>query len=296
MKKTNAYQVITDRIIGLLKAGTVPWHKPWKGGGPVKNLVSKRAYRGINQFLLGCSDYASPFWLTFNQAKKLGGSVKKGEKSTPVVFWKLLESEDQETGEKKEIPVLRYYRVFNLEQTEGIKGPEPEEVKEKPFTPIERCEQVMRNMPNPPRVQYKKQAAWYRPSVDLINLPKPESFESESEFYCTWFHEAAHSSGAKHRLNRPSLTDMCPFGSTNYSKEELVAEMTAAFLCGETGIENQTIDNSAAYINGWLKKLRNDEKLVIFAAAQAQKAMDYILGGQEISSKASERPAIKPAA
>ena len=285
MKKTNAYQVITDRIIGLLKAGTVPWHKPWKGGGPVKNLVSKRAYRGINQFLLGCSDYASPFWLTFNQAKNLGGSVKKGEKSTPVVFWKLLETEDQETGEKKEIPVLRYYRVFNLEQTEGIEGPEPEEQKLREFTPIERCEQIMRNMPNPPRVQYKKQVAWYRPSDDLINLPKPESFESESEFYCTWFHEAAHSSGAKHRLNRSTLTDMCPFGSTNYSKEELVAEMTAAFLCGETGIENQTIDNSAAYINGWLKKLRKDEKLVIHVAAQAQKAVDYILGGQELSSR-----------
>ena len=285
MKKINAYQVITDRIIGLLKSGTVPWHKPWKGGGPVKNLVSKRAYRGINQFLLGCSDYASPFWLTFNQAKKLGGSVKKGEKSTPVVFWKLLETEDQEAGEKKEIPVLRYYRVFNIEQTEGIEGPEPEAQEQREFTPIERCEQVMKNMPNPPRVQYKKQAAWYRPSDDLINLPKPESFESESEFYCTWFHEAAHSSGAKHRLNRPSLIDMCPFGSTNYSKEELVAEMTAAFLCGETGIENQTIDNSAAYINGWLKKLRNDEKLVIHAAAQAQKAVDYILGGQELSSR-----------
>ena len=285
MKKTNAYQVITDRIIGLLKAGTVPWHKPWKGGGPVKNLVSKRAYRGINQFLLGCSDYASPFWLTFNQAKKLGGSVKKGEKSTPVVFWKLLESEDQETGEKKEIPVLRYYRVFNLEQTEGIEGPEPEEQELGEFTPIERCEQIIRNMPNPPKIQHRRQAAWYRPSQDLVNMPKPESFESAEEYFCTLYHELSHSTGAEFRLNRPTLTDMCPFGSTNYSKEELVAEMAAAFLCGKTGIENQTIDNSAAYINGWLKKLRNDEKLVIFAAAQAQKAVDYILGGKELSSR-----------
>ena len=296
MKKTNAYQVITDRIIGLLKAGTVPWHKPWKGGGSVKNLASRRSYRGINQFLLGCSEYASPYWLTFNQAKKLGGSVKKGEKSTPVVFWKLLEKEDGETGEKKEIPVLRYYRVFNLEQTEGVEGPETEEAQENPFTPIERCEQVMKNMPNPPRIQYNIQAAWYKPSEDLINLPKPESFDNPEEFYSTWFHESGHAVGHKSRLNRPTLTDMCPFGSTNYSKEELVAEMTAAFLCGETGIENQTIDNSAAYINGWLKKLRKDEKLVIHAAAQAQKAVDYILGGQKDLQEGGEQQKTQAAA
>ena len=278
MKKTNAYKVITDRIIGLLKAGAVPWHKPWKGGGPVKNLVSQKAYRGINQFLLGCSDYASPFWLTFNQAKKLGGSIGKGEKSTPVVFWKLLEKKDAETGEKKEIPVLRYYRVFNLEQASGIQGPEPEDQDQQEFTPIEQCELVLHNMPNPPRIQHKRQAAWYRPDEDLVNIPKPESFETPASYYAVIFHELSHASGAKHRLNRPTLTDMCPFGSTNYSKEELVAEMSAAFLCGATGIENTTIDNSAAYIKGWLKKLRKDEKLVIHAAAQAQKASDYILG------------------
>jgi antirestriction protein ArdC len=278
MEKTNAYQVITDRIICLLKAGSVPWHKPWKGGGEAKNLVSMRGYRGINRFLLNAANYASPFWLTYIQAKNLGGHIGKGEKSTPVVFWKLLEKEDDQTGEIKEIPVLRYYRVFNLEQAEGIEAPEPEVAERQEFTPIERCEQLVAGMPNPPKIQYKSQAAWYRPKQDLVNMPKPESFDSPEEVYSCLYHELAHSSGHKSRLNRSTLTDMCPFGSTNYSKEELVAEMCAAFLCGVTGIENQTIDNSAAYINGWLKRLRNDDKLVVFAAAQAQKAADYIQG------------------
>ncbi len=278
MNRNAAYQVITERIISLLETGTVPWHKPWKGGGEAKNLVSMRGYRGINRFLLNAASYGSPFWLTYIQAKNLGGFIKKGQKSTPVVFWKLLEKEDEQTGEIKEIPVLRYYRVFNLEQTDGIQVPEPEMVEQQEFKPIERCEQLVASMPNPPKIQYKSQAAWYRPKEDLINMPRPESFDSPQEVYSGLFHELAHSSGHKSRLNRPTLTDMCPFGSTNYSKEELVAEMCAAFLCGVTGIENQTIDNSAAYIKGWLKRLRNDDKLVVFAAAQAQKAADYIQG------------------
>ena len=288
MKRNSAYQLITERIISLLQEGTVPWHKPWKGGGEAKNLVSKRPYRGINRFLLNAASYGSPFWLTYNQARKLGGFVRKGEKSTPVVFWKLLEREDRETGETREFPVLRYYRVFNLEQAEEIEPPREEEIEVQKFEPIVRCERLVANMPNPPRIQYKRQAAWYQPKEDLVNMPKPESFESPHEFYSCLYHELAHSSGHKSRLDRSTLTDMCPFGSTNYSKEELVAEMAAAFLCGETGIENQTIDNSAAYISGWLKRLHKDDKLVIFAAAQAQKAADYILGGKYLANTNGE--------
>ena len=184
------------------------------------NIISKRGYRGINRFLLNVASYGNPYWMTFNQAKKLGGSIKKGEKSTPVVFWKLMEKEDAKTGEKKEIPALRYYRVFNLEQTEGIEGPETAEIEEQPFEPIERCEQLVAGMPNPPRLQHLRQSAWYRPSQDLVNMPKPESFESSEEYYSTLFHELAHATGHESRLKRPTLTDMAPFGSTNYSKEE----------------------------------------------------------------------------
>lgn len=278
--KNDAYQVITDRIVELLEQGTVPWHKPWQGGGEAKNLVSKRPYRGINRFLLNMASYASPFWLTFNQAQKLGGHVKKGEKSTPVVFWKWLEKENPETGEVERRPCLRYYRVFNLEQTEGLEHPASEEAEPTIFTPIERCEQLLAGMKDKPFIQHEQQAAWYSPSRDLINLPKPESFESPEEFYSTLYHEAGHWTGAKHRLNRPTLTDMAPFGSTNYSKEELVAEMTAAMLCAVTGIENKTIDNSAAYLQGWLDRLKKDRRLVVTAAAQAQRAADYVQFGR----------------
>ena len=273
-----AYQVITDRILELLEQGIVPWRKPWKGGGEAKNLISQKGYRGVNRFLLNVANYASPFWLTFKQAQKVGGHIKKGEKSTPVVFWKLLEKENPKTGEQKNIPVLRYYRVFNLEQTRGIKAPEEEGMDAQPFTPIQRCEQLVAVMPSPPRIQHKRQAAFYNSALDLVNLPKPESFESAEEYYSTLFHELTHATGHKSRLNRPSLVEVSKFADPSYAREELVAEMGSSFLCGRTGIETATLDNSAAYINNWLKRLRNDSRLVVQAAAQAQKAADYIRG------------------
>ena len=276
--KKNVYQIVTDRIIELLEQGTVPWHKPWSGGVGPMNMLSKRPYRGINHFLLNVAAFASPYWLTLNQANRMGGRIKKGEKSTIVVFWKVVERKNEETGKTEERPVLRYYRVFNFEQTDGINMPDEGKPEEKPFTPIEHCESIVKAIPNPPKIQHKSQAAWYKPKKDLVNMPKPESFESAEEYYSTLFHEAAHSTGHESRLNRLTLNEMAPFGSTNYSKEELVAELCAAMLCGETGIVNSTIDNSASYINGWLQKLKKDNKLVVTAAAQAQKAADYITG------------------
>ena len=277
-EKNNAYAVVTDRIIELLEQGTVPWHKPWSGGGLARNLVSKKTYRGINCFLLNITGFGSPFWMTFNQARKLGGHIRQGEKSMPVVFWKWIEVEDRETGEVVERPFLRYYRVFNLEQTEGITVPAEESPKDRPFSPIEACERIVQGMPNKPMAQHVYPAAWYKPSLDLVNMPRPETFDKPESYYATLFHELAHATGHVSRLNRPTLVDMAPFGSTNYSKEELVAEMTAAMLCGVAGIENQVIDNSAAYIQGWLKKLKDDRKLVVQAAGLAQRAADHIQG------------------
>ena len=275
-QRASAYQVITDRIISLLEQGTVPWQKPWTGSDEAMSLVTQKAYRGINRFLLNISGYACPYWATLRQINKMGGKVQKGEKSTPIVFWKWLEKKDQETGEVKQLPVLRYYWVFNIEQTEGIKVPEPDKPAERKFTPIEQCEIIIEYMPNRPVIQHKVQAAWYRPSADLINMPLPETFKNDESYYSTLFHELAHATGHESRLNRATLTDMAPFGTSNYSREELVAEMTASMLCGETGIINQTIQNSAAYIQGWLGKLRGDSRLVVQAAAQAQKAADCI--------------------
>lgn len=286
MRKTDAYQVITDRILALLEAGTVPWHKPWNAEtGMPKNLASGKPYRGINVFMLGTQHYGSPYWLTFKQCKAPGGSVKRGEKSTPVVFWKISEyqheNDDGETETRKSF-LLRYYNVFNVEQCEGIDAPTVEDV-EHDHEPIPHCEQIVTGMPNAPSIEHREAQAYFRPRTDTVNMPKLSLFDTPEEYYSTLFHELTHSTGHKSRLNRKTLTDICPFGSINYSKEELCAEMGAAYLCGTTGIENRTIDKSAAYINGWLAKLRRDPKVLVNAAAQAQKAADHIMA-MEVTS------------
>jgi len=267
------YQFITDRIIAQLEKGVVPWKQPWIGGAP-RNLVSKKAYRGINVLLLTMRGYGNPYWVTFKQAKDRGGSVKKGEKSTPVVFWKLLEKEDEE-GNIEEIPLLRYYRVFNLEQCQGIK--DPLEEKKKDIPPLESCEEIITNMPNSPVIEHEKTRASYSPSKDTVNMPSRNLFNSPETYYSTFFHELTHSTGHETRLNRKSITELSLYGSHEYSKEELVAEMGACFLSNHAGIDQPTFENSAAYISGWLSKLKGDPKMVINAAKEAQKAADFIL-------------------
>lgn len=304
--RPDVYQLITDRIIERLEAGDVPWQKPWRGGEPPQNLVTRKAYRGINVFLLTAAGFTSPYWLTYRQAESLGGHVKKGAKGYPVVFWKFLDymgagtettaGADQDGGgagtRARGIPFLRYYTVFNLEQCEGIRAPKAAAgADHRPFTPIEACERIVAGMPNAPRIQHGEPQAYYRPGLDVVNMPARELFKGEEEYYSTLFHELTHSTGHESRLDRPTLTDACAFGSTNYSKEELVAEMGAAFLCGVAGIENRTVDNSAAYLRSWLRRLRDDRKLLVQAAAQAQKAADYITGRQP-----AEQPEARPRA
>ena len=271
------YQMITDRILSLLEQGTIPWHKPWNGGGSPKNLISKKNYRGINNFLLSCAPYKSPYFLTFNQIKEKGGTVRKGEKGLPVIFWKPLEFKDKETEKTKKIFMLKYYTVFNAEQCDNIKTPESEETPLN-FNPISECENILNNMPQRPVVEYGGKGACYQPSTDKITMPDQQSFKSEEEFYSTLFHEIIHSTGHQSRVNREGVTTPHFFGSHEYSKEELVAEFGASFLCGNAGIENRIIDNSAAYIQSWSKKLRDNNKWLICAASQAQKAADFVLG------------------
>ncbi len=275
----NVYEIITDRILDQLEKGCVPWQKPWSGGGFPQNLVSKKEYRGINTFLLSASGYSSPYFMSYAQAQKLGGHVRKDEKGFPVIYWKILEKEDKKTEKVIKIPMLRYYTVFNLLQTENISANKiPANMKRKNIPVLECCEDVVSLMPDPPTICLEGGfRAVYFPQTDSVNMPSRDLFADSEKYYSTLFHELTHSSGHESRLNRSSLTDMCPFGLTNYSKEELVAEMGAAFLCGHVGIESKTIDNSAAYIQNWLRKLRKDMKLVVMAAAQAQKAADFIL-------------------
>lgn len=280
----NVYEVINSRIMELLERGEIPWHRPWNSQLSMpKNLVSKKEYRGVNVFMLACQQYGSPWWLTFKQVQERNGHVRKGEKSTPVIFWKFIDRKDSVEADSEDsvngkIPLLRYYSVFNAEQTEGVSLPADPEESVTPFSPIEKAEQIIANMPNVPDIQYGGNKAYYRPSSDTITLPPKHTFESPEEFYNTYFHELSHATGHESRLARKSILEPSFFGSHEYSKEELVAEMGAAFLCGFSGIEQKTIENSAAYIQGWLKVLKSSDKtLLVHAAAQAQKASDYIL-------------------
>ena len=280
------YEVITDRILERLEQGEVPWHKPWnvKAGFP-KNLISKKDYRGINVFLTGSQRYESPYWLTFRQAKELGGNVRKGEKGTPCIFWKWLDydKENQDTGEMevRHRPMLRYYTIFNVSQCDLPDGKVPEiEGLTNDFDPIPACEGIVDGMPNRPKVEHGKTRACYNNALDTVSMPNQERFEAPTQYYNVIFHELTHSTGHASRLDRPGITAGHAFGDQDYSKEELVAEMGASFLCGAAGIENDVIESNTGYIAGWLKSLKNDKKLVVMAAAQAQKAADHILNVQ----------------
>ena len=283
----NTYEIITDKIIKLLEQEIVPWRRPWSAAGLPRNLVSKKTYRGINLFLLSATKYASPYWMTFKQANQLGGSVRKGEHGEVIVFWKVDQVAESATGadmekveaDKRRRFVLRYFRVWNLEQCDlpqAVLDKLPK-IETHHHDPIEAAERIVREMPNAPVIQYGGSKAFYSPLTDRITLPSPELFTSIDEFYATLDHELLHSSGHRSRLNRDTLTEAAPFGSPAYVGEELVAEMGAAFLCAEAGISPTVIDNQAAYIQGWLAKLRGDKRLVVVAAAQAQRAADYIL-------------------
>jgi antirestriction protein ArdC len=279
------YAIVTEKIVSLLEQGIVPWRRPWTSTGLPRNLVSKKPYRGINHFLLSASKYVSPFWLTFRQANELGGSVRRGEQSTIIVFWKVDERPDQEAtdaaneeGTRRRF-LLRYYRVFNVEQCDL-----PQTVLDKlpkiethEHDPIDEAERIVAEMPQRPELQTGGSKAFYSSLSDRVTMPPRELFTTAEEYYATLLHEMTHSTGHPKRLARETITEAAPFGSATYSKEELCAEMGSAFLCAEAGISPVVIENQAAYLAGWLGKLRDDRKLLIHAAAQAQHAADYIL-------------------
>lgn len=276
---SKVYAIITEKILKALDAGTVPWRKPWIGSGLPKNIVSKKEYRGINILLLGMLPYKSSWWLTPKQVQKMGGTVKTEEKknSYPVIFWKWLEGKELDAkGNNKRIPFLRYYRVYNVTQCEGIDDPDAKQ-HDREHTPIEAADKLVAGFENKPEIQHKEQQAFYSHANDMVNMPVPESFESGEEYYTVLFHELVHSTGHKGRLDREGISGVGR-DREKHSKEELIAEMGAAFLAGIAGISESTIDNSASYIAGWRKKISEEPKLVVQAAANAQKAVDHIQG------------------
>lgn len=292
----DAYELVTNKIIESLEKGVAPWTRPWAfrlgGANGPRSMSTGRAYRGVNRFLLAIvaedRGYATQWWGTFNQIKKLGGHVRKGEKSTQVILWNVsvkdVEVSDPETGEKttekRKLFFLRTFNVFNAAQCDGL----PEKytgapAKPEGWNPIENAEKLVAQMQKRPEIRDGGDRAFYHLLDDYIGMPSRGQFADPESYYATLFHEMTHSTGHKTRLGRHHESDfqMHNFGDENYSREELVAEMGSAFLCAETGIEARTLGRSAAYVASWLTELKNDKKLVVYAAAQAEKAADFIL-------------------
>lgn len=280
----NVYQMVTDRIIEQLEQGCIPWHKPWTGTKEgAFNRVSKRSYSLLNQMLLKHSgEYAS-----FKQWTDLGGHIRKGEKSEIVVFWKILPiEEEKEDGTKtmKQIPLLKYINVFHISQVDGVeplKGSELHDIE-----PIEEADKILTDYWNREHIKVehvKGDKAYYSPMFDMIHLPLFEQFTDPNEYYSTAFHESIHSTMAESRCDRAEerKNKSVAFGSEEYSKEELVAEIGSATLLNLIGIETKkTFKNSTAYIQSWLRALKNDTKFIISASSKAEKAVKYILNEQ----------------
>jgi len=284
MGKMDVYEIVTQRIIKKLEEGIAPWQKPWAGGGAPANFITKRPYRGFNSIALSpiITGFRSRYWGTYNQISGKGGQVRRGEKSTPIVFWKFWEQEQD--GEKSKRFIVRYFSAFNLEQQDGIEVADGEKFA---WNPIEKAESIVSSW-NGPTVKHGGVRACYAPAVDIVTVPERSSFAHGEDYFGTLFHEMAHSTGHASRLNRSGITDPSFFGSHTYSKEELIAEMGAAFLCAESGIIDSTLDNSAAYLQCWLGKLKQDPKMLVHAASAAQKAVDMILGRKADAPQESE--------
>ena len=276
--KKDIYQEVTDRIISQLENGVIPWHKPWitSNANLAISYSTGKPYSLLNQMILGRPGE----YLTFNQVQQAGGHVKKGEKSGMVVFWKWLDVEDeQRPGEMKKVPFLKYFNVFHIDQCEGVKPRHEVTLNDEAETDAD-ADAIITGYLQRSGVKLIHQEgnrAFYRPSSDSVTIPLLAQFKDIAEYYSTAFHELTHSTGHESRLNR--LAKCAFFGSEEYSKEELVAEIGAAALVNFAGLETaSSFKNSAAYIQSWLKALRNDKRMIVSASGQAEKAVNLILG------------------
>jgi len=236
------------------------------------NFKSKRPYHGINFLLLAMQPYSCPYWATFRQINDADGTVKKGEHGTQISFWKMISCENIETEKEETVPFLRYYTVFNLEQTTLPIPPSDHE-----FEPVAMAEKIVAEMPSCPQITHNLSGkASYNPKTDIVTMPPKDTFESSSFYYKTLFHELVHSTGHFSRLGRFRADEKFSFGDDVYSEEELVAELGACFLRAESGI-SETFENSVAYIQGWLERLKNNRKLLVQAASRGSRAVEFIV-------------------
>lgn len=284
MSNADNYQRITDTILSLVaKGGLLPWQKPWKSSDVARSMSTGKNYRGINNWILTATADAfgwSPWFGTYKQIEALGGQVRKGEKSSLAILWKPMERITKD-GDTEKFMMLRTFNVFSASQADGL----PQKFYDKPAEGTvevhEGAESVFNDYVGRETIQvtYGGDQAFYAPKIDTIRLPKPESFQSSDHFYATAFHEAAHSTGAASRLNRPGVTDIDAFGSHQYSREELVAEFTSALVLGTLGLDKpNVVENQAAYLAAWKSRLTDDPQALVWAAGRAEKAADLIFG------------------
>lgn len=289
----NVYQMVTDRIIAQMEKGIIPWQKPWNLLGGISedqcaiNYVTRHPYSLLNQMLLEKPGE----WITFKQIQERGGRIKKGEKSKFVVFYQMLRYENKEkldeNGNPKIelVPLLKYYNVWHLEQVEGIESKivTGEAKPTTTLTPNEQAEAIINGYlmqaSHPKFTPKRSNEAFYRPSTDEVVVPLMEQYTCLAEYYSTTFHELVHSTGHADRCNRKGITDLSFFGSHEYSKEELVAETGAAMLVFQSGINSEkAFKNSVAYLQSWMKELKKDPKMIVWAASKAEAAVKWILG------------------
>jgi antirestriction protein ArdC len=290
----NNYEKVVDFIIEQIeKSQTLPWDQPWINKDTQFPMNFRGThYRGMNLFNLSfiqmIRGYKQNIWLTFNQARTLKGFVKAGEKGVPVIFWKIQavrngvqhedEGDDGDVDEQK-IPFIRVYTVFNIEQCDLPEGAiKKYEIKERTFVPIEEAERIISEMPKKPAILFDTLAeAYYRPSDDSVHVPEGKHFKKEEYYYSTMFHELVHSTGHASRLNREGVIKNAAMADkATYSEEELVAELGAVFLCSQTGIEKEPAADHVAYLQNWVKYLKDHKKSLLWASQRAQKAVDFI--------------------
>lgn len=292
------YREVTDKIISMIEKGVAPWRRTWSVYGLARNYVTGHIYTGINLILMNNTEHPIPYFMTFTQIKEQGGQIKKGAKGHMVIYFNMYykDSLDQtlnfdeartRSNNGEEIQVLKfikYFTVFNIEDIEGIEFT-ISEIELKPNEKIEWCESVILNMANPPELKFiDSSEAFYSPAEDFVNMPAIEQFESAESYYATLFHELVHSTGHTSRLARGEVMNHPKFGSEPYSREELLAEMGASFLCSSAQIDfNKIVENNVAYLSGWLKVLKEDSKFIFKVAAEAQKAVDYILNRNHLN-------------
>ena len=283
MPTTSIYESVTARILAQLEAGVIPWRKEWKSSstcGLPCNHTSGKEYRGINILLLLASGFNDARWLTYKQAQAIGAQVRRGEHGTKIVFWSLFNVQDADAPEDdsaRRVPFMREYTVFNVEQIEGLTQELPFDAPA--FEPIPAAQGIVDAYLRRAGItlQHGGNAAFYHPKLDYIQMPARTDFSGPDAYYSTLFHECTHSTRHTSRLDRDGNV-AADFGSERYSKEELTAEFGAAFLCAQAGISNERLEaNHAAYIQGWVKALKNDPKMLVSAAQRAQRAADYIL-------------------